>query len=145
MTTSEAFVFPDTPDRPAKGSSAPRVLLIEDEALVRMVVAEGLEDLGFKVEEADSVAGGYEKLRLGEPFAAVVVDIGLADGRGDDLAEALCLSHPGLPIVVASGHGEREMRRRFAAHRQVDVLPKPYDSSRLGLVLKGLGLKPVRG
>ena len=70
----------DTRARPA------RILLVEDEALVRILATEYLEDAGYRVEPAVSAMEAMGKVRLlhGE-IAPPIVDVGLPDRKGDVL------------------------------------------------------------
>src|SRR5271163_4204565 len=63
-----------------------RILVVEDEALIQMLAAEYLEELGFKTEVAGSASAAKSKLALlkGELVAAIV-DMGLPDVTGDAL------------------------------------------------------------
>ena len=90
----------------------PRLLLVEDEVLIQMVVAEELQDLGFAVEVAGTAAEARGKLRAlnGEADAAIV-DMGLPDAKGDDLVREIRAMFPALPIVIASGHDDRDVAR----------------------------------
>ena len=117
------------------------VLVVEDEPLVRMVAADLLDALGFLPEEAGSATEALSKLRLAQTrIAAVIVDIGLPDRRGDDLAAELRAMDPHLPIVIASGYGDNGLKARFQGDPKIRFLPKPYDTEQLRETLAGLGL-----
>jgi len=105
----------------------PRVLLVEDEVLVAMVASEHLQDLGYRVETAGSATEAMNKIKLmGDQLAAAIVDIGLPDIKGDVLVAELRARHPDLPIVVASGYDDPDLRRRFAHDRHITFMRKPY-------------------
>jgi hypothetical protein len=68
------------------GDRPPRILVVEDEALVRMVAVELLEELGFKVEEAGSAREAVDKLRAARgQVDAAIIDLGLPDSSGPAL------------------------------------------------------------
>lgn len=122
--------------------SAPaRILIVEDEALVRMFAVDSLEDAGFKVEEA---ANGAEALhaatRLKDQLAAVVIDLGLPDRSGDEVAAQIRSTLAHIPILIASGRSEKEIRERFAVDRHVAVMVKPYTGPMLIDALASLGV-----
>lgn len=126
-----------------ESKAGPRILVVEDEILVRMFAVDALEDVGFKVEEAATAAEALAK--LGPPLAdlcAAVVDLGLPDRSGDELASEILALHPDLPILVASGRSERELKDRFSAATRVMLLVKPYTASMLLDALAKLGVKP---
>jgi PAS domain S-box-containing protein len=133
-------------DRPAgAGPAAPRILLVEDEELVRMVAAELLQEAGFEVDEAGNAAEALAKAReRAGTLAAAIVDIGLPDMPGDRVAADLWRLHPGLPIVVASGQDTDVVRRRFGSEDRVDFVGKPYQSDDVIRSLARLGIRPDR-
>ena len=116
----------DTRARPA------RILLVEDEALVRILATEYLEHAGYRVEPAVSVMDAMGKVRLlhGEIDAAVV-DVGLPDRKGDVLVVQLRALYPALPVVIASGYEEAQLRDRFKGDGKTAFLNKPYTQEQL--------------
>jgi PAS domain S-box-containing protein len=105
----------------------PRILLVEDEVLVRMVATEQLEDLGYRVETAGSATEAMNKVKLMEgDIALAIVDIGLPGIKGDVLVGELRARHPALPIIVASGYDDLELRQRFAGDARISFIRKPY-------------------
>jgi CheY-like chemotaxis protein len=128
-------------------SSAPistrMALLVEDEALVAMVAEESLRIIGF---EPLSVRTAGEALKiLGETNipALAVIDVGLPDIRGDELATRARAMAPNMPIIVASGYDEAELNRRFAGDPSTAVLSKPYTDRDLARVVTALGLEVI--
>lgn len=121
-----------------------RILVVEDEPLIRMFMLDTLSDAGFQAEEAASAGEALAKIAAETPpFAAVVIDIGLPDQSGDVLADALRVKWRGLPIIVASGHDRNEIARRFHHDRHISVLAKPYNSGMLVEALRNLGVLPA--
>ncbi len=127
---------------PLSLSGKPRLLVVEDEALVRIVVVEELELLGFAVVEADSVRAALAALDGGQAFNAAIVDVGLPDGRGDDLALKLRARLPSVPIVMCSGYDEDVLRKRFVGETGMAFLRKPYFTEDL---IRALGQFGVAG
>ena len=122
---------------------AARILIVEDEPLIRMFVVDTLEDSGFQVIEADSAADALGKLGAAdEVFAAVIIDVGLPDRPGDGLADEARAKWPDLPVVIASGRDRNELARRFTKDSRIAVLGKPYTSHMLLDALRELGVKP---
>ncbi|WP_313388795.1 response regulator, partial [Rhodospirillum rubrum] len=125
---------------PAPQSSAPQgpvtVLLVEDDPLVSLAAADLLLSLGCAVDQAYSVADALAQASAATPDVAVI-DIGLPDGRGDDLAQTLRQRLPGLPIVIASGYDRSEIDARFGDDPRLRFLGKPYLDSQLEAALTG--------
>ncbi|HEX6011017.1 MAG TPA: response regulator, partial [Geminicoccaceae bacterium] len=118
-----------------------RVLLVEDEVLVRMVVVETLAEAGFQVEEAGNAGEALAKARtVGGHLAAAVVDFNLPDREADALAAELRAIRSDLPLVVASGYGEAELRPRFGDASRLAFVAKPYNARALVEALRGLGV-----
>jgi DNA-binding response OmpR family regulator len=119
----------------------PRVLIVEDEMLVRMFAVDALEDAGFQVLQAGDAADAMKALAGADDVQAVIVDMGLPDRSGDQLAAEMRAQRQDLPILIASGRSERELKDRFASDSRVGVLVKPYTATMLVGALNSLGVK----
>jgi two-component system cell cycle sensor histidine kinase/response regulator CckA len=120
------------------------ILLVEDEALIAAVTAETLRDLGFKVEEAATVAAALAFAKgQSEKLAAAIVDMNLPDGKGNELAKKLRALKPDLPIVIATGTGtgDKTLAGELEKGGPLALLSKPYDSDGLRKSLATLGLE----
>ena len=116
------------------------VLLVEDETLVRLVMAECLRDAGFDVVEA---ATGDEAIGLlnnpPRPFSGLVTDLhmpGHADGSR--VAAHIRQKWPSMPIVIASGRPDL-FEDHWKDQLRYYLLEKPYMPSDLVLLLQVLG------
>jgi DNA-binding response OmpR family regulator len=120
-----------------------RILIVEDELLVRMFAADALEEAGFEVVQAGDGAEALAALAAAQTgFAAVIIDLGLPDRSGEHLAGEIRAMHANLPIVIASGRSERELRDRFTGDDRIAILVKPYTPT---LLLDSLGSLGVTG
>ncbi len=110
-----------------------RLLVVEDELLVGMLLEEILADLGAEV------AGPYGRLADGlaaaraERFDGAVLDLNLAGQPAEPLADLLLARS--VPFVFITGYQRDSIDRRYA---NVPVLPKPIDSAALESVLLAL-------
>ena len=118
-----------------------KVLLVEDEALVAMVVADTLIELGFDVIEAatgrdalDHAGGDHAH------FDFAIIDLGLPDRPGEEVIAELRMRRPDFPIIVASGHSEDALRKRIKVDEHFAFLTKPYDRAGLQTAINALGL-----
>ncbi len=104
----------------------PRVLLVEDEALVAMMIQEMLAEFGFQVIGPASTA--FEALAAAREkhFDAAVLDINLGDGLVYTVAETLALR--GVPFVFVTGHDADSVDSRF---RDIPILQKPIERDML--------------
>ncbi|MDI1287602.1 MAG: response regulator [Reyranella sp.] len=115
----------------APAAGAPRrVLLVEDEVLLRMSVSDMLERLGCSVESVGSAEQALEVLARGESFDLLLTDLGLPGMSGEELAGEVGQRYGKLSVVIASGYGRPEGQpdgRQF--------ITKPYSSVDLQQVL----------
>lgn len=110
-----------------------RILVVEDEALVAMLVEDALLDGGFAmIGPARSVAQAMASLDEETPDA-VMLDLNLGGETSIGVADALMTR--GIPFVVATGYGAAGLPE---SHRHVPVLPKPYDPADLIAILEKL-------
>jgi CheY-like chemotaxis protein len=108
-----------------------RVLLVEDESLVAMLVEDMLLDLGAEVDVAMRLPDAM-KLAEGGQYHLAVLDVNLGGGqRSDEVADAL--KSRGIPFLFATGYGERGLAER---HRRVTTLQKPYRAGDLWAAVK---------
>jgi DNA-binding response OmpR family regulator len=107
-----------------------RVLLVEDELLIAMMLEDKLRDLGHYVTGvAVTVAGGLRMLRETEPDV-VVVEFKLADGECDVLLMELRSRQ--IPVVLVTAARIDSADARF---KNIDVLEKPVNMAHLADVL----------
>jgi len=129
------------PDPAAAKTPAPCVLVVEDEILVRMFAVDVLEEAGFEALQAGSGAEALQVFAARKAdLQAIIIDLGLPDRRGDEIAAEFRQQYPQLPIVIASGRSERELLGQFASDSSVAILPKPYTEPLMLEVLAGLGV-----
>jgi CheY-like chemotaxis protein len=113
-------------------SASARILLVEDDAMVRSQVERQLRALGHHVTVAPD---GVEALRLitGSPeFDLVMTDVVMPNGvNGRELAERARALIPDLRVLLTSGHSEDAIGRRGGERRGDAFLPKPYRRAEL--------------
>jgi two-component system alkaline phosphatase synthesis response regulator PhoP len=102
-----------------------QLLVIEDERNVGETLAERLRDSGFRVTLAASAARAREAWRV-EPPQLSVLDVGLPDGNGFDLALELRAELPQAAIIFLTAHGNPEDRVRGLELGADDYLSKPF-------------------
>ena len=114
-----------------------RVLVVEDEVMIRMLAVELLLDLGHECDEAGTAAEALGKLRTAD-FGLVFLDIGLPDKKGDDLIREIRALGAKMPLLVASGEDQTALKKRLGSFAPIGFLGKPYDLDRLRGALKSL-------
>lgn len=106
---------------------APRVLLVEDEMMIRVLTTDMLEALGFEVIEAGTAAEALDALETAGPVRAALVDLGLPDWPGEALIQELRARRSDLPVVVVSGRDASALSPDTRALPDLAFLEKPYD------------------
>ncbi|HEX7582476.1 MAG TPA: ATP-binding protein, partial [Gaiellaceae bacterium] len=128
--TAFRIAFPGTLDVPvveivAPLETSPRgsetVLLVEDEDIVRRLVAMMLEGQGYSVLLAD---GPREALEVTEPFDLLLTDIVMPSMSGPELAELVMEHHTGVGVLFTSGYSGSAVADRGALI--ADLLEKPF-------------------
>ncbi|EJN29823.1 response regulator [Pseudomonas sp. NPDC089395] len=83
------------------------LLVVEDDDIVRMLMVEVLDELGYKAIEAQDATSALRILEdPGQPLALLMTDVGLPDMRGEELAARARVLRPLLPVLFASGYAE---------------------------------------
>ncbi len=113
------------------------ILVIDDEADIRDLVAAILEDDGYSVRTAADAEAGLAAVRARKP-ALVILDIWIG-GEGMDGLEMLDRVKsldPDLPVIMISGHGTIETAVSAIQRGAYDFIEKPFKSDRLLLVVE---------
>jgi CheY-like chemotaxis protein len=110
-----------------------RVLVVEDEVLIRMLLEDMLADLGYEVAAAVGTLDEASTLAAGDGFSAAILDVNL-DGK-EIYPVADILSARGLPFIFVTGYGERALPEPY---RDRPTLPKPFQAEQLQAALAGL-------
>ncbi|MBI4956584.1 MAG: response regulator, partial [Myxococcales bacterium] len=93
------------PPEPRERAAGQHVLVVDDEPLVREVVARVLEDGGYRVSLAAGAGEALEVFeRTPEGFALVLLDLSMPDGSGRDVCRAMKARRPRQPVVYFSGY-----------------------------------------
>ena len=114
-------------------TAAPGILVVEDEYLIRMLLEDMLDELGFKVAAAVGSIAEAQQHASGENFQAAILDVNVDGQEIFPVADALAAR--GLPFVFVTGYGESSLPERF---RGRPALQKPFQADRLKATLDKL-------
>ncbi|MET0775881.1 MAG: response regulator [Pseudomonas mandelii] len=116
-------------------SSTPStILVVEDDAIVRMLIVDVLEELEYKVLEADGSEKALEFLNdEDQHIDLMMTDVGLPVMDGRELATQARMLHPELPILFASGYAES-----IEVPDGMQVIGKPFSIDQLRDKVKGM-------
>jgi DNA-binding NtrC family response regulator len=109
-------------------SSPLRVLVVDDEPLIRWSLAETLADCGDFVTQADTGAAAVQALAASrEPVDVVLLDYRLPDVHNLNLLSAVRRLSPSSRVILMSAHATPETARDALALGATRVLAKPFD------------------
>lgn len=113
------------------------ILIVDDEADIRTLVSGILEDEGFVTREAASDIQALELIETRRPNL-VLLDIWLQGSRMDglEILSTVKKRHPGLPVVMMSGHGTVETAVKAIKDGAYDFIEKPFKTDRMVLVVE---------
>ena len=112
------------------------ILVVDDDAAIRTVVAQSLRREGHQVTTAASLAEMDVQLRLIKPDV-LVSDVILPDGNGLDRIARLTVDMPGLPVIVLSAQNTLSTAVRATEVGAYEYLPKPFDLDALSRAVQG--------
>ena len=111
------------PDRPSL-----RVLIVDDESLIRWAVAETLTKAGHEVVEAPDGGSALRALQdTREHVDVVLLDLRLPDCADLTLLSSIRRQSPGSAVVMMSAHATPEIAAEARALGAYDVIAKPFD------------------
>jgi signal transduction histidine kinase/CheY-like chemotaxis protein len=115
------------------------ILLVEDDANLRVLVARVLTGRGYKVHSADTGVAGLAI--ASDPLIqidAVITDIVMPGMNGRELVEKLLEANPGLACLFMSGYTDDEVLRRGVSRGEAAFLQKPFTPDQLAQSLRSV-------
>lgn len=117
--------------------SNPVVLVVDDEALIRWSLSEGLTDSGYDVRHAANGAEAVTALAAcGVAPLVVLLDLRLPDVSGLSLLRSIRSTRPDAPVLLLTAHGSAEDAAEAARLGVTQILHKPFD---LGEIVRLVG------
>jgi CheY-like chemotaxis protein len=112
--------------QPTPAREGDAVLVVEDEAAVRLLVVEVLNDLGYRVLEAKDGQGALAIIDSEARIDLLVTDVGLPVMNGRQLAEFARARRPGLKVLFMTGYAEQAAIRSKFVGEGMDMIAKPF-------------------
>jgi nitrogen-specific signal transduction histidine kinase/CheY-like chemotaxis protein len=144
LPTAKKAAPPPAP-RPAgarvlRPASRKRVMIMDDDETIRLILPEMLEHLGFDVTavpDSTSALSAYRTAKeAGSPYALTILDLTIPGGKGgmETLSE---LKHvdPDVVAVISTGYADDPIVTNFAEHGFAGAIAKPYSMDRLSEML----------
>jgi CheY-like chemotaxis protein len=127
----------------AKSSDFPggteRLLVVEDEAPLRLLLEAALSRKGYRVTSASDGLDAIDK--LADPtrvFDAVLLDLNMPGANGVEVMRVIKTVQPGLRVLVVTGHLTPQARAEFEQLGQTHFIRKPYSLDDLGRHLRNV-------
>jgi DNA-binding NtrC family response regulator len=121
----------------AAENSTLRVLVVDDEPLIRWSVCEVLAESGHDVEEASDGASAVRKLSGGNAFDVIVLDYRLPDSNDLQLLQTIRGLSPDSTVIMMTAFGTPEMIASALAFGAARVVPKPFDVHDMARLVAG--------
>jgi CheY-like chemotaxis protein len=115
------------------------VLVIDDEPVVRMLIVDVLEELGYLPLEAGDGSEGLKILQSKARVDLLVTDVGLPGGlNGRQVADAARVLRPDLKVLFITGYAENAVIGHGHLEPGMQVLTKPFAVEELGRRIKAI-------
>ncbi|MCC5888863.1 MAG: response regulator [Gammaproteobacteria bacterium] len=109
-----------------------RILLVEDDDLVRAFVSRSLDQLGYRVMPVEDGPAAIRLLESGERFDLLLTDVVLPGGMsGRQVADAVSRLQPEICILYASGYSDNAIVHHGRLDHDVEFLGKPFSQAQL--------------
>lgn len=112
------------------------VLVVDDEAMIRMVVLEVLEDLGCASLEAGDGVVALEILRSQATVDLLITDVGMPNMNGRQLADAARALRPDLKVLFITGYAENAVINHGHLDADMQLMTKPFMMDALGAKIR---------
>ncbi len=130
------------PEQSSEWSGGGRLLLVEDEDMVRAVAERALTRAGYEVVTCSDGEEGLAQIEQGERFDLIVSDVVMPGMDGPTMARGIRKLKPQLPVLFMSGYAEEQLRKDIDIPN-MHFLPKPFSvqeiSEKVAAVLRKSG------
>ena len=134
---ADAKVAPAEDERsPVPAGAGETVLVVEDDASVRMLVIEVLGELGYEAIERASADDALPVLASSRRIDLLVTDVGLPGLNGRQLADIAREHRPALPVLFMTGYAAAAARRTDFLATGMEMIAKPFAVDALGVKIR---------
>jgi PAS domain S-box-containing protein len=116
--------------------SGERVLLIEDDSAVRLIISDLLRELGYSCIEVGDGQAALPMLTSNTPFDLLITDVGLPGMNGRQIADVARKHRPNLKILFVTGYAERATGEGKFLERGMEMVTKPFALDALALKIR---------
>lgn len=102
------------------------VLVVEDEAFVRLLVVQSLEEAGYAVRQAAEAVSAMDTLRSDDAISLMITDVGLPGVDGRRLADQARQHRPDMKVLLMTGYAQTAEAEK-ALPTGIALINKPFD------------------
>jgi PAS domain S-box-containing protein len=121
-------------ERPETGQV---VLVAEDESVIRLLIVEVINDLGYRALEAVDGQSALRILQSTQRIDLLLTDIGLPGLNGRQVADGGRAIRPALKVLFMTGYAEKAAGKAFLA-RGMEIITKPFATDALAKRIRGM-------
>ncbi|MDR9498619.1 MAG: nitrogen regulation protein NR(I) [Hydrogenovibrio sp.] len=107
-------------------SDIPLIWIVDDDASIRWVLREALDDRPYEVEDFDSPLEALRELKNVKP-SAVISDVRMPEMDGLEFMEAIHDVDPHIPVIIMTAHADLDTAVKSFQSRAFEYLPKPFE------------------
>jgi len=126
-----------TPEPVPRGTGE-KVLVVEDEPQVRLIITEVLDELGYAALEATDAESAMRALGATDRLDLLITDVGLPGTNGRQLAEMARARLPGLKVLFITGYAGQAAIRAELLDASMDMMSKPFAIDALALKVRDM-------
>lgn len=120
----------------ATNPSICRVLVVDDEPLIRWALAETLGDRGYEVVEAGDARAALQAVAdAADPFDVVVLDFRLPDSNDLTLLSRILQFDPAPQVIMMTAHGSQELTEKALRRGAYRVVNKPFEMAQVAALV----------
>jgi CheY-like chemotaxis protein len=112
------------------------VLVVDDEAMVRMLVLDVLEEAGYASLEAQDGASALKILRSNVQVDLLITDVGMPNMNGRQLADAARALRTDLKVLFITGYAENAVINHGDPEPGMQIMTKPFQMDALAVKIK---------
>ena len=134
-----------TTDTPSRGrGEGETVLVIDDEATIRMLIVDVLEENQYRALEAEDGRGALSILQSDARVDLLITDVGLPGGmNGRQIADAARVTRPNLKVLFITGYAENAVVGNGHLDVGMELITKPFNTVDLGNKIRELIDRPL--
>jgi DNA-binding NtrC family response regulator len=119
----------------SQGYAAPKILVIDDEKLIRWSLKEILTEAGYEVDTIDT-AGEAIKLARDVPYDLLIADLEIQEENGIEMLKKIKAFRPEVKTIILSAHPKQKIQPEFGDLQVLATIEKPFKSEQLLSIAK---------